>query len=250
MLVGEAISRVRGFVQDSRTPYRYSDESLLGYLNLSLNHMVLLRPDLFSRIYDVVAMEGVLQELSERAVRLVEVFSKNDTGGYSALIEVDREVMDRTAPTWQKEAAGPAFNWMRHPRNPKVFFLYPPSEEGQDLRVEFTETPPNLVFGENRGDSYVGYEVDDDGNIDENTIMETNDTEKIFPTVYDPVLINLTVFYAESVDDEAVESRRAELFLNAAATALGVTIESRRITDVDDAAIEDEPTQRGGQRRG
>jgi hypothetical protein len=46
----DVITEVRRLVQDEESPYRYSDTTLLGYVNQTLKRMAVLRPDLFSLI--------------------------------------------------------------------------------------------------------------------------------------------------------------------------------------------------------
>lgn len=45
--VGEIITRARELIQDTITPYRYSDASMLDILNSGLLEIRLKRPDLF-----------------------------------------------------------------------------------------------------------------------------------------------------------------------------------------------------------
>ena len=46
-LISDAITRSRQIIQDLDTPYRHSDEKLIGYFNDALNDAHRLRPDLF-----------------------------------------------------------------------------------------------------------------------------------------------------------------------------------------------------------
>jgi len=100
---------------------------------------------------------------------------------------------------------------MRHVRNPNVYFLYPRPTSGIVLLAEYAKVPSD-------------YAVDE-------TITAPIDA-------YLPVLVDGTVYLAESVDDEHVNSGRAKLFLDSFTQALGVSLQSREITDSDDAGLD------------
>jgi hypothetical protein len=99
---------------------------------------------------------------------------------------------------------------MRHVRNANRFFVYPAPEDGVVLVGEYAQTPPDYTI----------------------------DQEVTFPTdTYFPAVIDGTVFLAESIDNEHVNSGRAKLFLDAFVQALGVSLQSRTITDTPSAGI-------------
>lgn len=45
--LADILALSRRQLQDTRTPYRHSDEKLIGYVNLALSEGLRLRPDLF-----------------------------------------------------------------------------------------------------------------------------------------------------------------------------------------------------------
>jgi len=99
MTPAEVIAEVRNVVQDTRTPYRYSDTLLLGFLNTTLKRMAILRPDLFTVIGDIpVTANTVVQSCPAGAVRLVEIFQVKNG---DVLTEVSREILDQTYPEWR-----------------------------------------------------------------------------------------------------------------------------------------------------
>jgi len=55
---------------------------------------------------------------------------------------------------------------------------------------------------------------------------------------YFPTVVDGTVYLAESVDDEHVNSGRAKLFLDAFTQSLGVSLQSREITDNEEAGLD------------
>lgn len=205
MTPNEVITEVRRLIQDTKAPFRYSDAVMLGFVNQTFKKMVVLRPDLFAVIGDFATTPGsVLQDCPADSTRLIEVFQVK---GGSAITEVTRRVLDQTSPTWVSDAPGAPVNFMRHVRNPNRFFVYPAPVAGTVLVGEYAQTPPAYTLNQ----------------------------DVTFPTdAYFPVVVDGTVFLAESIDNEHVNSNRAKLFQDAFVQALGVGLQSRTVTDTDE----------------
>jgi hypothetical protein len=213
MTPNEVITEVRRLIQDTRTPFRYSDTVLLGFVNQTIKRMVILRPDLFTIIADVPTVAGtVLQTLPSDSVRLVEIFSVKNG---EAVVEVSREVIDQTTPDWISVAPDVPVNFMRHPRNPNRFFVYPRPRSGVELVAEYVQSPST-------------YDLTDPIDL---------------PDGYFSVLVDGTVFLAESVDNEHVSSGRAKMFQESFVQQLGVALQSRSLTDTENGS--GRPTQEG-----
>jgi len=145
----------------------------------------------------------VLQDCPTDSTRLIEIFQVQNG---NAITEVNRATLDRTAPNWLNEDAGQPVNFMRHVRNPNRFFVYPRPAAGVVLVGEYAQTPPDYTL----------------------------DQEITFPTdAYFPVVVDGVVFLAESIDNEHVNSGRAKLFQDAFVQGLGVSLQSRTITDTE-----------------
>jgi len=198
-------------LQDETETYRFSDVFLIGLVNQSLKRIATLRPDLFAVTAAVSCVENeVRQSAPSDSMRVIEVFSV--TGG-SGLVEVNREVLDRTAPTWTTDTAGAATNWMRHVRNPNAFFIYPKAPSGQSIDVEYAQSPPALTA--------------------------LADTITVLPDGYLPSVIDGVMFLAESIDNEHITSGRAKLFQDSFVKGLGDSAQSRSLTDPETAALKD-----------
>lgn len=203
------ISEARKLVNDDRVPLRYSDTDMLGFVNQTLKRMAMFRPDLFSYIGEVsTAANTTFQSMPANSIRLVEIFGVKDG---NTITEVDREVFDQTYPGWRTEPAGMPVNFMRHVRNPNVYFLYPRPTAGVILLAEYAKVPADYSLAA--------------------TIIAPIDA-------YFPVLVDGVVYLAESVDDEHVNSGRAKLFLDSFTQALGVSLQSRDLTDSDEAGLD------------
>ena len=211
MILNDVITEVRRIIQDTNTPYRYSDDVLLGFANQALKRIAVLRPDLFAYIGDITCTDGeVVQSAPSDSIRLIEVYRVKNGNG---VIETNREALDQAYPTWMNDAAGAAVNFMRHVRNPNKFFIYPKAPTGQVLVGEYAQTPPD----------YDGVTP-----------------VALLPDAYEPVVIDATVFIAESVDNEHVNSQRAQLFQSSFTQALGVAAQSRAITDPERGGLQEE----------
>lgn len=208
MTPNEVITEVRQVVQDTRVTFRYSDTTLLGFVNTTIKRMAILRPDLFTVIGDIsVTANSVVQSCPAGAVRLVEIFQiKNG----DALTEVSREMLDQTYPEWRTESPGVPVNYMRHVRNPTQFFLVPRPVASVILVGEYVASPITYAL---------------------------NDTISL-PNAYFPILVDGVVFMAESVDNEHVNSGRAKLYQDSFTQLLGVSLQSRSMTDTEAGGLD------------
>lgn len=206
MTLADAITETRKLINDTdNTNYRYSDAALVGVGNQVIKRVLNLRPDLFAVLGTVLCTVGeVYQSAPADSYRLIDVLRIQNS---TAVAEVDRDILNASSPTWTTTTAGPAIEWMRHPRGPNKFFIFPPAPVNQTLVVEYAQVPPTAAVGTTLG----------------------------LPDSYLPVLIDGMTWLAEAVDDEHVNSQRAKMFQDAFYQGLGVTLQSRPITDTEDA---------------
>jgi hypothetical protein len=209
MTPNEAITEVRRLIQDTKTPYRYSDTVLLGFVNQTLKKMVVLRPDLFAVIGDFATVAStVLQSCPTDSVRLMQIFQVKNG---DAVTEVSKETLDRMYPNWVNEAAGVPVNFMRHVRNPNKFFVYPRPTAGIVLVGEYAQSPAAYAL---------------------------NDTIALLPDAYLTSVVEGTIYLAESIDNEHVNSGRAKLFQDAFTQGLGVGLQARVVTDTEEGGLD------------
>jgi hypothetical protein len=208
MILNDVITEVRRILQDINAPQRYSNAVLLGFANQALKRIAVLRPDLFALIGEIPTTAGaVIQSAPADSIRMMEVFQVKDGSG---ITESSRESLDQTYPNWMNDPAGPTVNWMRHVRNANRFFIYPKAPANQVLIGEYAQTPPEY-----------------DGTT----------TVALLSDAYFPIVVDATVFIAESVDNEHVNSNRAQLFQQSFTQALGVSAQSRPITDTEESGM-------------
>ena len=211
MTLSDVLVQVRYLIQDSKSPERYSDGLLTGFANQALKRIAILRPDLFSYMGQVSCVaDSVIQRLPLDSIRLIEVHSVK---GGNSVHETNKEILDQSIPDWTNEPAGNAINFMRHIRNPNIFFIYPKAPEDQILVTEYAQTPTDYTK---------------DQLVD------------LLSDVYLPVVVDATVFLVESMDNEHVLSNRANLFYSSFTGALGVAVKSRELTDKELSGVSKE----------
>jgi hypothetical protein len=209
MILNDVITEVRRLLQDENAPQRYSDTVLLGFANQALKRTSVLRPDLFAFMGTVACTENaVLQSTPTDSIRLIEVFSVQ---GGDGITETNREILDQSYPQWINDTAGACRNFMRHTRNPNKFFIYPKAPANQTLVVEYSQSPP---------------------------VYDGTTAVALLPDAFLPAIVDGTVYLAESVDNEHVNSGRAELFLKSFTQALGVSASNRIFTDTEAGGLQ------------
>ena len=213
MTPSELIVESRRLLNDTVTPYRYSDAMLLGYVNQVLKRTAVLRPDLFGVVSDItVTADDTIQSLPADAHRLIDIFQVK---GGNTVTEVDRETMSRTHPSWMSDPAGIPVNYMRHIRNPTKFFVYPKPSSTIVLIGEYAVSPPDYTINE----------------------QIVSPPPSFFGALVDGIL-----FLASSVDDEHVNTGRAKLFLDSYTQQLGVSLQNRALSDTKIAGMNPAPT--------
>lgn len=209
MILNNVIAEVRNLIQDTdSTTYRYTDAMLLKFANQVLKRTAIFRPDLFSLQANLTCTAGsVVQSAPADSIRLMEVYYNVSGNG---IIETTREVLDQAYPSWMTDNAGNTINWIRNIRNPNKFFIYPKAPSAHQIVIEYAQTPPDYA-----GDATVA----------------------LLPDAYFPAIVDGTVFLAESIDNEHVNSNRAALFQQSFSQALGVSSQTREITDTEGGGL-------------
>jgi len=212
VILNDVIAEVRNLVQDTDSnAYRYTDAVLLKFANQTLRRASIFRPDLFSLQANLSCVAGtVVQTAPTDSIRLMEVYY--NVGG-NGIIETSREALDQAYPTWMNDSAGATVNWIRNIRNPNKFFVYPKAPSSHEIVIEYAQTPPTYA-----GDATVA----------------------LLPDAYFPAIIDGTIFLVESIDNEHVNSNRAALFQQSFSQALGISSQTRQITDTESGGLAEE----------
>ena len=200
------LNDVRRAVSDTLAPFRNSDALLLSLLNQVLKRMVQYRPDLFIVRTTLTLTAGTVdQTLPSNAFRLVTV-SRVVNG--NAITEVSREVFDRAVPDWPLAAAGTPQHFMRHPRDPARFLVYPKPAAATVVELEYVQIPSDYTINA--------------------TIIAPNQS-------YFPVIVDGVVAMTEAIDAEHAASGRAQATYTRFLETLAVPLSLRTIIDNDRA---------------
>ena len=106
--------------------------------------------------------------------------------------------------------------WARHPQSRNSFFFFPKPEQGALIHIEYARDPRPLV-------APAGGQV--------------ADLDLPLKDVYYPQMVSCVAWLAESINDEAVVSGRAQMHNEAWRDGLGVAAQARELTDTEASAV-------------
>jgi len=176
------ITTARAIINDADSVlYRYSNDTLLGYVNDGMKEVSSLRPELFNTIGDLFCTAGSVEQMVTfpGAQALTGVLSIH---GGAAVTPFDLDTMNQFNPNWRTDTAAPCKQWTRIAGDPLRVFIYPPAPVGQTLDVTYISPP---------------------------TVLALDDTITEIPAAYETALADYVIYRAESTDDEHADSGRA-----------------------------------------
>lgn len=196
-------------MSDACEPLRFSDDVMLGFFNMALAEVFVVRPDLSFTIATVqLAANSVVQTIPADGFEFVALHS----AGGGAVIEVDKETIDRDRPTWPSDTATAPKQFMRNVKNPRSYFIHPQVSAPVSATLEYAKAPS--VY----------------------TSISTSISE--LSSVFLPVLVFGTVYFSDVVDDEHASSGRAEQMHSKFLQALTGNQLQRKVSSQDDAGLQ------------
>lgn len=201
------IRRVVETLQDN-TSVRWPVNELVRYLNDGQREVVMYRPDAMVTNATVDLNAGTKQALPANGAKLIEVV-RNTSG--RAVRMVSREILDAQSPNWHSiTGVAEVLHFMYDPRDPKVFYVYPPAAaSGASLEIVYSALPTDITEPAD-GATYSAVT----GNIS-------------VPDIYANSLQDYVLFRAYSKDSEyAGNAQRAQAHYGAFANALGVEMKA------------------------
>jgi hypothetical protein len=212
MTPNDIIVDVRRIAQDNgllRTSDTYSAAALLAFTNQILRQTAILRPDLFTLMTDISTTPNVVeQSMPSDSIRLVNIFAVKNG---NAVLEVSREAMDQSTPSWRTEAAGSPVNYMRHVRNPNRYFLYPKPTSGVVLTGEYAQSPPTYTLSQ---------------------------TIALLPDAFQPAMVAGVLMLVSGIENPTTDSARFKQFQEVYSQTLGVNLQSRTVTDTKASGLD------------
>lgn len=203
------VRRVVETLQDN-TSVRWPVNELVRYLNDGQREIVLYRPDAMVTNAAVALAAGSKQSLPANGTKLIEVV-RNTAGGRRSVRLVNREILDSQSPGWHNiTGATEILHFMYDPRDPKIFYVYPPAAaSGASLDVVYAAMPTDITEPAD-GALYTAVT----GNIS-------------VPDIYGNVIQDYVLYRAYSKDSEyAGNAARAQAHYGAFANALGVEMKA------------------------
>ena len=197
-------------LQDN-TSVRWPVNELVRYLNDGQREVVLHRPDAMVTSATVTCVPGTKQTLPANGVKLIEVVRNARAAGTKRAVRmVNREILDAQTPGWHAIAgADDVLHFMYDPRDPRVFYVYPPATAATQLDIVYAAYPADIA---EPADGALFTAVT--GNIS-------------LPDIYGNALQDYILYRAYSKDSEyAGNAQRAQAHYAAFANALGIEIKA------------------------
>lgn len=191
------------------TSIRWPVAELVRYLNDGQREVALYRPDSLVTNATLTCVAGTKQALPAGASKLIEVV-RNAAGSKKAVRLTNREILDAQIPGWHNTAGvAEVLHFMYDPRDPKVFYVYPPATTSAQLDIVYSAYPADVA---EPADASLYTAVT--GNIG-------------LPDIHANALQDYILYRAYTKDSEyAGNAARAQAHYAAFANALGVEIKA------------------------
>lgn len=195
-------------LQDN-TSIRWPVSELVRYLNDGQREVVLYRPDSMVTNATVSCVAGSRQTLPANGAKLIDVLRNSAaTSAKRAIRQTNREILDAQVPGWhQITGSVDVLHYTYDPRDPKVFYVYPPATAQAQVDIVYASYPTDVVEPAD-GTTYTSVT----GNIS-------------LPDIYGNVLQDYILYRAYMKDSEyAGNAQRAQAHYASFANALGIEI--------------------------
>lgn len=202
------IRRAVETLQDT-TSVRWPVNELVRYLNDGQREVVLYRPDSMVTNSTITCVAGTKQSLPANGAKLIEVIrNAAATSDKKAVRMINREILDAQTSGWHNITGSVnILHFMYDPRDPKVFYVYPPATILAQLDIVYSAYPTDITEPAD-GALYTAVS----GNIS-------------LPDIYGNVLLDYILYRAYTKDSAyAGNAARAQAHYAAFANALGIEI--------------------------
>lgn len=202
------IRRCVDTLQDN-TSIRWPIGELVRYMNDGQREVILYRPDAMVTNASRTLSTGSRQTIPDGGSKLIEVV-RNSGGNRRAVRMTNREILDAQTPGWHNlPGTVEILHYMYDPRDPRVFYTYPPASSGAALDLVYSAYPADIAEPAD-GAQYTAVS----GSIS-------------LPDIYGNILSDYVLYRAYSKDSEyAGNANRAQAHYAAFANALGIEIKA------------------------
>lgn len=202
------IRRAVETLQDT-TSVRWPVNELVRYLNDGQREVVLYRPDSMVTNSTITCVTGSKQSLPANGAKLIEVIRNSASASDKKAVRmINREILDSQTPGWHNITGSiNILHFMYDPRDPKVFYVYPPATTSAQLDIVYSAYPTDITEPAD-GSLYTAVS----GNIS-------------LPDIYGNVLLDYILYRAYTKDSAyAGNAQRAQAHYATFANALGIEI--------------------------
>jgi hypothetical protein len=139
------IRRVVETLQDT-TSIRWPVAELVRYLNDGQREIIVHRPDAMVTNASLTLTAGTKQSLPANGAKLIDVV-RNSAGSKRAIRMCAREILDAQSPGWHNlSGVTEIVHFMFDPRDPKVFYVYPPAQSaGASVDLVYSALPTDIA---------------------------------------------------------------------------------------------------------
>ena len=143
------LTRVRNQLIDDLPTKRWSDDELLRWLSDGQRTIVALDPSLGNVVDSQKLVIGTQQTLPPGAFMLLDIQRNMGDDGLTpgrVVTVVDRENLDRVDPNWHASLRSDVtLHYIYDPKQPTIYYVYPPSTGANYLEVARATSPPDLT---------------------------------------------------------------------------------------------------------
>jgi hypothetical protein len=222
-----AQSLIRRAVDTSQdnTSIRWPLREFVRYLNDGQREIVLYRPDAMSTNANITCVAGTKQSIPAAGTKLIEVLRNNPsntTAGGRAVRLTNREILDAGSPSWHTlTGVAEILHYMYDPRDPKVFYVYPPATTAAKLDIVYSSNPTDIAIPAD------GASLPADATNDNTSSASTVVGTISVPDIYANALVDYMLYRAYSKDaDYAGNAARAQAHYAVFANTLGIEIKA------------------------
>lgn len=129
------------------TSVRWPVNELVRYLNDGQREIIMHRPDAMVTNATVALVAGTKQSIPATGTKLIEVIRNSGSGTTKKAVRlITREVLDAQSPGWHNlTGVAEVLHYMFDPRDPKVFYVYPPSTgTNSSVEVVYSALPTDI----------------------------------------------------------------------------------------------------------
>ncbi len=144
MKISEVLQPVT-FILNDVGMVTHTEINLLAAVNMAVRVICTARADASTEIGQVILVDGILQDLPDGGIRLLDsCYRVNADNTLFPLELISRKDMDRLDPTWPSQPAGDVRELAYDERHPGKFWCVPPAKSNDTLLLMYS-TLPGLV---------------------------------------------------------------------------------------------------------